>query len=382
MKRALFKRFVSVIVAVAICIGGLGLTTKNVFAYNAGIEAFVNSLYSDCLGRSADPTGFNDWCNKLATGQITGKQAAYGFFFSPEFQAKANAWSDTELINAYYKVFLNRSADPTGASYWAQQIAGTTNDISILFTGFADSTEFANKCASYGITVGPHVNVPTTVRGSAGSSSGSTGGGSGLAAQTNGRRASSPEELDAYWTSRGYEIFYIDLGNGQTQKCYVRFYDMTNHNNQVNAWRAQNGLFAYNIPTDVNDPRVAYARTRAVEVAYSFAHKCPAAFNMNIYYDPHFPNGFSGAGENIANGVSAVNSIDIFRNSGLHNAAMLATDVTVMTTAACEVNFVQSDGVSICVTADNLLATPTELPGYTGGLPAGTTMGSVQCFWE
>ena len=44
MKRALFKRFVSVIVAVAICIGGLGLTTKNVFAYNAGIEAVVNSL--------------------------------------------------------------------------------------------------------------------------------------------------------------------------------------------------------------------------------------------------------------------------------------------------------------------------------------------------
>ena len=95
MRRALFKRFVSAIVAVAICLGGLGLTAKNVLAYNAGIEAFVNSLYSDCLGRSADPTGFNDWCNKLATGQITGKQAAYGFFFSPEFQAKANAWSDT-----------------------------------------------------------------------------------------------------------------------------------------------------------------------------------------------------------------------------------------------------------------------------------------------
>lgn len=149
---------------------GAKLVSNTVLAYNAGIEAFVNSLYSDCLGRSADPTGFNDWCNKLATGQISGKQAAYGFFFSPEFQAKANAWSDTELINAYYKVFLNRGSDPSGASYWAQQIAGTTNDISILFTGFADSVEFANKCASYGITVGPHVDVPTTVRNSVGGS--------------------------------------------------------------------------------------------------------------------------------------------------------------------------------------------------------------------
>lgn len=159
------KKGIASIVAAAVVFGiGLGVTRDNALAYNAGIEAFVNSLYADCLGRNADPTGFNDWCNKLATGQITGKQAAYGFFFSPEFQAKANAWSDTELINAYYKVFLNRGSDPSGASYWAQQIAGTTNDISILFTGFADSTEFANKCASYGITVGPHVNVPTTVR--------------------------------------------------------------------------------------------------------------------------------------------------------------------------------------------------------------------------
>ena len=374
----------SILSAVIVFTMGAMHVSKTVLAYNAGIEDFVNSLYSDCLGRSADPTGFNDWCNKLATGQITGKQAAYGFFFSPEFQAKANAWSDTELINAYYKVFLNRSADPTGASYWAQQIAGTTNDISILFTGFADSTEFANKCASYGITVGPHVNVPTTVRGSAGSSSGSTGGGSGLAAQTNGRRASSPEELDAYWTSRGYEVFYIDLGNGNTQKCYARFYDMTNHNNQVNAWRSQNGIGAFNIITDPNDPRVSYARTRAVEVAYSFTHKAPISWGMGIQYDPRTVNnglGYVSAGENIYGGL-VDGAFEAFRNSSLHNIAMLATDTPTMTTASCEVNFVQSDGVSICVTADNLLATPTELPGYTGGLPAGTTMGSVQCFWE
>ena len=180
-------------------------------------------------------------------------------------------------------------------------------------------------------------------------------------------------------------MFLYFRRNGQTQKCYVRFYDMTNHNSQVNAWRAQNGLYAYNIPTDPNDPRVAYARTRAVEVAYSFSHKAPISWGMGIQYDPRTVYnglGYASGGENIANGTSAVNSIDIFRDSNLHNIAMLATDVTVMTTAACEVNFVQSDGVSICVTADNLLATPTELPGYTGGLPAGTTMGSVQCFWK
>lgn len=382
--KCLKRILASILSAVIVFTTGSMLVSKTALAYNAGIEAFVNSLYSDCLGRSADPTGFNDWCNKLATGQITGKQAAYGFFFSPEFQAKANAWSDTELINAYYKVFLNRSADPTGASYWAQQIAGTTNDISILFTGFADSTEFASKCASYGVTVGPHINVPTTVRGSAGSGGSSAGGGSGLAAQTNGRRASSPEELDAYWTSRGYEVFYIDLGNGNTQKCYARFYDMTNHNNQVNAWRAQNGIGAFNIITDPNDPRVSYARTRAVEVAYSFAHKPPFAYCLGLGTDPRVNNGANGymyAGENIYGGL-VDGAFEAFRNSSLHNFAMLATDTPTMTTASCEVNFVQPDGVSIYVTSQNYLATPTELPGYSGGLPAGTTMSTVQCFWE
>ena len=136
----------------------------NADGFNPGIEAFVRSLYSDCLGRDADPSGFNDWCTRLSNGSVTGKQCAYGFFFSSEFQSKANQWSDSKLIDAYYKVFLNRSADPSGASYWAGQIANTTNDLGVLFTGFADSSEFSDKCASYGIIVGDHIDVPETVR--------------------------------------------------------------------------------------------------------------------------------------------------------------------------------------------------------------------------
>ena len=377
------KGFATLVAFTTICASGLVQTGTNVLAYNAGIEAFVNSLYADCLGRNADPTGFNDWCNKLATGQITGKQAAYGFFFSPEFIAKANAWTDDQLIEAYYRFFLNRGSDPSGLSYWRGKIAGTTNDVSILFTGFADSTEFAGKCASYGVTVGQHINVPTTVRGSAGSGGSSAGGGSGLAAQTNGRRASSPEELDAYWTSRGYEIFYIDLGNGQTQKCYARFYDMTAHNNQVNAWRNQNGLPSLNVVTDPNDPRVQFARIRAVEVAYSFSHKPPVEWSYapgTAVVPRETAIGISG-GENIYGGL-VDSAFSAFQHSPMHNRSMLASDIASISTASCEVNFVQPDGVSIYVTAENWLATPTELPGYSGGLPAGYTTSSVQEFWE
>ena len=187
MKRV--KRFISSLIALSlVSLSVISFSPKQVNAdgFNPGIESFVRSLYTDCLGRDADPSGLNDWCTKLSNGSVTGKECAFGFFFSNEFQAKANQWSDDTLINAYYKVFLNRSADPAGKSYWASQIAGTTNDISVLFTGFADSDEFANKCSSCGIVVGDHLDVPETVRtaGSAApastpspSSSGSSGSG-------------------------------------------------------------------------------------------------------------------------------------------------------------------------------------------------------------
>ena len=161
------SRFASVIAVTASLLISNAAFAVRADGYNQGIVTFVTSLYSDCLGRTPDASGLNDWCSKLASGQITGKQCAYGFFFSPEFQANANAMSDDAFIEAYYRVFLNRNSDPNGRAYWAGQIANTTNDISVLFTGFADSTEFAQKCASYGITTGAHVNVPVTVRSSA-----------------------------------------------------------------------------------------------------------------------------------------------------------------------------------------------------------------------
>ena len=342
------KKGIASIVAAAVVFGiGLGVTRDNALAYNAGIEAFVNSLYADCLGRNADPTGFNDWCNKLATGQITGKQAAYGFFFSPEFIAKANAWSDDQLIEAYYRVFLNRGSDPNGLSYWRGKIANTTNDVSILFTGFADSAEFASKCASYGITVGTHVDVPTTTRGTA-------SGGSSGSVYNGGYNATSAQALDAYWTGRGYEIFYIDLGNGATQKCYVKFNDMTNHNNQVNAWRNQNGLQSLAVISDPNDARYQYARTRAVEVAYYFSHERPLD-RVRPDWDCGKTNIAGETGENCFGGDAytgldvsgVVGAFEAFRNSPMHNASMLYPSNSMVTASCSSVLFVAPDGISV-----------------------------------
>jgi Host cell surface-exposed lipoprotein. len=131
------------------------------------IRTFVSSLYTDCLGRNPDPSGLNDWVEQLSTHQISGKECAYGFFFSDEFAAKANNMSDSAFVNCFYKVFLNRSADPEGRAYWTNAIQSTWYDTTTLFTGFADSDEFAQKCASYGIDAGEHIEVPNVARGQA-----------------------------------------------------------------------------------------------------------------------------------------------------------------------------------------------------------------------
>lgn len=165
------RKVLTMVITTAVLITTMMGGVRPVLAATNGIETFVTSLYSDCLGRNPDPSGFDYWCGKLASGEISGKQCAYGFFFSPEFTAKANSLNDTEYIGIFYNVFLNRGYDAVGLSYWSDKISNTVYDTTLLFSGFADSVEFQGKCARYGITYGPHIDVPNVVRnGSNGSS--------------------------------------------------------------------------------------------------------------------------------------------------------------------------------------------------------------------
>ncbi|MCQ2482522.1 MAG: DUF4214 domain-containing protein [Clostridia bacterium] len=124
-----------------------------------GIKVFVRGLYTDCLGREADEVCFNEWCSKLANHETTGKEIAYCFFFSPEFTEMTLSLSKEEVIAKFYKVFLNREPDSAGMEHWLTEIKWG-NDVKILFKGFSDSEEFANKCESYGIVCGDSIELP------------------------------------------------------------------------------------------------------------------------------------------------------------------------------------------------------------------------------
>ena len=127
--------------------------------WNFAVEQFIRGLYQGCLGREADEAGLSYWYGRITSGEVTGKQAAYGFFYSQEFLISLPMMTEDQVINRYYNVFLGRWADQGGLDYWTQMLH-TGGGPDELFAGFADSQEFLARCEAAGIDAGPHINVP------------------------------------------------------------------------------------------------------------------------------------------------------------------------------------------------------------------------------
>lgn len=115
---------------------------------NAKINDFVTRLYQYCLSRKPDPAGLADWSDQLANLKISGSQAAFGFFFSDEFQALNT--TDGEYVELLYKTILGRPSDPDGFASWVKILADGASREEV-YEGFARSDEFGIICADYGI---------------------------------------------------------------------------------------------------------------------------------------------------------------------------------------------------------------------------------------
>ena len=115
---------------------------------NEGVTMFVVRNYRLCLYREADEAGLNAWCNAILTGQNTAKEVAHGFVFSDEFIKKKV--SDKEYVEILYWVFMDRQADGAGLNAWLKVLKNGQSREHV-FNGFADSVEFREICASYGI---------------------------------------------------------------------------------------------------------------------------------------------------------------------------------------------------------------------------------------
>lgn len=127
-----------------------GITyTNNIRVIDASlISNFATRLYSVALNRTPDPVGLAYWTGRLANREITGTQAAYGFFFSNEF-FNSNLSND-EYITRLYRTFLGREPEPQGFAYWQGRLASGATRLDVFY-GFSNSVEFAGICAYAGI---------------------------------------------------------------------------------------------------------------------------------------------------------------------------------------------------------------------------------------
>ena len=356
------KKLTTILITIAM-IFTIGMNTV-LADTNSGITTFVTSLYSDCLGRTPDPTGLEDWSMRLATRQITGKDCAFGFFFSNEFLNKATTLTNDELIDTYYRVFLNRAADASGKSYWNGKINGANSElaVTILFIGFADSTEFANKCASYGINAGDPIGISVDYV-------------AGIAQPAPAPATNIPNSTNSvqYYLNQGFHEYTLDLGLGETQRLLYRETDCSAEYAAVNAYRRSLGLHDFQIIS--SGPEYDYALWEAINVAYNFAHKSPIAMrtwssNPQVYPMPRQCNG-----DNIANNLSGTSIFDAYLASPSHNYHYSRTEITAITIASVEVYFILPDGT---ITQSSPAA---NLGGNFSYDSRTTGRASVEIFW-
>ncbi|MCR8550897.1 DUF4214 domain-containing protein [Salipiger sp. P9] len=128
------------------------------------IRAFVERFYEIILGRDADPSGSNNWTDRLYTGVRSGADVARGFIFSPEFVNQGT--TNEEYVETLYAAFFGRPADATGLANWSARLDGGMTRAQVL-NGFIFSAEFGRLAQSYGILVdsssGAYSDAPVIV---------------------------------------------------------------------------------------------------------------------------------------------------------------------------------------------------------------------------
>ena len=104
-----------------------------------GVEGSILRLYPAAFGRAADDGGLDYWVAAYRDGLPLGAVANV-FVGSDEFTARYGAPSDSSFVDLLYANVLGRAADPSGKSYWLDQLAGGAPRGAVLLA-FSESAE-------------------------------------------------------------------------------------------------------------------------------------------------------------------------------------------------------------------------------------------------
>ena len=115
-------------------------------------EDFVERLYTVALNRESDPDGKDFWMDEIKNGYRTGADCAEYFLISEEFSNRKLSVED--FVETLYKTFFDRESEPTGKNYWVNQLKENKKTREDVIRDFANSTEWCNVCATYGVKSG------------------------------------------------------------------------------------------------------------------------------------------------------------------------------------------------------------------------------------
>jgi hypothetical protein len=77
---------------------------------------YVEALYRSILDRNADAGGLTGWTNALNTGGLSRSQVVQGFRNSEHF---------TQEVTGFYLTLVGRAPDPSGLQNWVQKLSGS-----------------------------------------------------------------------------------------------------------------------------------------------------------------------------------------------------------------------------------------------------------------
>ncbi|MFM6282255.1 MAG: DUF4214 domain-containing protein, partial [Dolichospermum sp.] len=127
------------------------LTGKVNVAINTTNQLIVQELYVTLLGRAADAPGQNYWTNLLNTG-VPVSSVSQAIVASPEAQNKYAGLINSQFIQLIYSNAFGRTADIEGLNYWVGRLNNSTRSAITLeilgAAGDADRQNFNNKVKS------------------------------------------------------------------------------------------------------------------------------------------------------------------------------------------------------------------------------------------
>jgi hypothetical protein len=104
-------------------------------------------LYRAFLGRAPDPSGLEFWIRRKRAGTSTVTRMADQFASSSEFRSKYGTLSNQAFVTRIYTDVLGRTADPSGIAYWTKKLDTKAKTRGGVMVGFSESNEYKRKQA-------------------------------------------------------------------------------------------------------------------------------------------------------------------------------------------------------------------------------------------